>query len=696
MTENNLRFSITWNILHLLGEQLYSNHYSALSELIANGLDAKATEIKVIIDQKDGEEKSLIEVLDNGHGMNFTDLEYYTRLGVDRRVEHKAHSSESNENLIMGRKGVGKLAGFYRSKGYRLGTKAKDSDVYFYEIMEPTTPEDQKKPIAFTKVDESHFQSSKGIELFAKQPTGTLIQMWEVDLRKHGRQKSENYKRIEVLVEKLSQQFAATFNNQPRLVLLHRAPDSSEFIDIELQRKYEPQKNLLYILASSEDPSDYSFENPKGIKVRVRNVDDPVQQEYISFNDSPEYAESDDQVPTTFDVKGWIGLNATIDKKLAGENNKSVKDLGFFPDCELRLYVRKKLAIRNLMPFLKLTATYANYIEGEIECDFLDDDALDDIATLSRQSIEENDPRFIAFTSFVREKARHLINKRNELNEVTNKKHVDATAAASQQYLDAALKLLGDNDQLRNKFKNLHNSHVNSIAHTYKDKRLVFISHVTKEKAVADIIYKTLIARGADESEIFYTASPYFSTYHNHRGYTLDEQLRSALMGAETAVLYVCTKGFRNSDYCMFEAGAGWLLHSSDQTHFVVEDFKYVPQPISKNAEQANNIYVPPPDGLKAAPSPEFLASYNSVCAQINRVIGFLNEGRQKFKTRTETIKAIELGSGIPLDKEIIKLWEESYKYLEERKKEEEKTEQESFVKGLFERINGNPQIEER
>ena len=35
-------FNFTWAALNLLGKSLYSNAWAAISELVANGLDAKA------------------------------------------------------------------------------------------------------------------------------------------------------------------------------------------------------------------------------------------------------------------------------------------------------------------------------------------------------------------------------------------------------------------------------------------------------------------------------------------------------------------------------------------------------------------------------------------------------------------------------------------------------------------------------
>lgn len=45
-------FNFTWAALNLLGKSLYSNAWAAISELVANGLDAKATRVSVFIDAR--------------------------------------------------------------------------------------------------------------------------------------------------------------------------------------------------------------------------------------------------------------------------------------------------------------------------------------------------------------------------------------------------------------------------------------------------------------------------------------------------------------------------------------------------------------------------------------------------------------------------------------------------------------------
>lgn len=65
---SDYKFSFGYLALKMLGKTLYSNPFAALSELIANGFDAKANKVWVYLDIRD-KANSTIVVIDNGEGM---------------------------------------------------------------------------------------------------------------------------------------------------------------------------------------------------------------------------------------------------------------------------------------------------------------------------------------------------------------------------------------------------------------------------------------------------------------------------------------------------------------------------------------------------------------------------------------------------------------------------------------------------
>ena len=97
--------------LELLGTQMYKRRDTALAELVANAWDAGASNVSLTIPTTGYDPStSEITISDNGVGMNEDQVQSeYLVVGRNRR-------SDGGEPLanrkVMGRKGIGKLAGF--------------------------------------------------------------------------------------------------------------------------------------------------------------------------------------------------------------------------------------------------------------------------------------------------------------------------------------------------------------------------------------------------------------------------------------------------------------------------------------------------------------------------------------------------------------------------------------------------------
>lgn len=94
-----------------LGLSMYRGAVPVIGELIANTWDADATEVHVTIPfGKHLEEDDELRVKDNGRGMTWEECqEHYLVVGRDRRT---VSDRSDGGRAVMGRKGIGKLAGF--------------------------------------------------------------------------------------------------------------------------------------------------------------------------------------------------------------------------------------------------------------------------------------------------------------------------------------------------------------------------------------------------------------------------------------------------------------------------------------------------------------------------------------------------------------------------------------------------------
>ena len=117
-TNDAIFFNFSYSALKLLGKNLYSNAANAISELVANAIDAKAPEVYVYINMSD-KQHSVIEIIDSGTGMNYADLaDKYVWIGRNKRNDSEL--SDSEKQTVMGRKGIGKLAALYLSNKYYM------------------------------------------------------------------------------------------------------------------------------------------------------------------------------------------------------------------------------------------------------------------------------------------------------------------------------------------------------------------------------------------------------------------------------------------------------------------------------------------------------------------------------------------------------------------------------------------------
>ncbi|MCF6378162.1 ATP-binding protein [Nocardioides KLBMP 9356] len=108
-----LEMSFAGSLVKHLGLQMYSGAVPALAELVSNAWDADATRVSLTIplDTPIGPDAEIV-VRDDGEGMSFSEVrDKYLLLGRDRREADGDRTRQSNRP-VLGRKGIGKLAGF--------------------------------------------------------------------------------------------------------------------------------------------------------------------------------------------------------------------------------------------------------------------------------------------------------------------------------------------------------------------------------------------------------------------------------------------------------------------------------------------------------------------------------------------------------------------------------------------------------
>ncbi len=388
-TAERIEFNFTCYALKLLGHNLYSNPWTAVSEIVANGIDAKASNIYILVDLFN-KESAQIEVLDDGYGMTYQDLcDKYTIIGRNKRIDNPEDKS------ILGRKGVGKLAALYLSDNYYLFTKnSNEKSAWQVDLR---NAKDNDIPALETYSGSEIINSA---EKWKALSSGTLIKLTDVDLKKVGPE------RLKALPVMLSDYYLSDIISC-KINVCVRYSEQQEIVFLPIQKRisYETMyeifdntkhgyqdklKDAIYLTTKEEVPKELdvpvktirmdSFAGTKG-DIVVKNI----------------YGE---EIKAQYELKGWIGIHGSLRSEIQQRNNPDFGKIQYHPNA-IRLYVRGKLAVDNLLTYINSNQAFANYIEGEISFDILDDDRFEDISTSSREGYKKDDIRVVTLLNIV-------------------------------------------------------------------------------------------------------------------------------------------------------------------------------------------------------------------------------------------------------------------------------------------------------
>lgn len=610
--DDTASFTFSWRALKLLGRGLYSNPWSALSELVANGLDAGASEVYVYVDARN-KSNAVVEVIDNGCGMSRADIDTYVKVGHDKRKA--AMLSEHADARPKGRKGIGKLAALFLSPHFFLSTRhAEGSSSWELDAREDRVDDDEN-PTLVSVVDTDWTPND---DVWSGLATGTRLTMLGVDLTGYGPQA------IGALGTRLANQFLLPVSSTPRILLWVHTRDD------EVEPEYAPvEKNVAYnnlaaaIVNFPDDsvrPAELSDELPtmtlpvrglpggnylhtqERLPMKVRPDEDKAWPEIKDVVDLPGMTYNG----VKFVMAGWLGVHATIENAAAQENDPRFTKNRFYNPAQIRVYVRGKLASDRLLSQLGLTGTFANYIEGEISFDLLDEDTLPDIATSNRQDFDETDKRVTLLRAIVRPLARSLIQSRVNLagrisDEVDEEKLRRETASKRQFSAQVRADLdsheeisLATRDELELVITNKIQGDV-----LPKQSFRVFISHASADRPFVAFIDELLRARGARIDEIFFTSRT-GTTEVLQDDRALGEVVKRNIIDDNCLVFYMTSKNFMSSQYCLFEGGAGWATRSVSEYLKLNVDFRSIPAWLTNGRGEAllldssNNIELRP------------------------------------------------------------------------------------------------------
>lgn len=131
--KSTIPVQISYRIIELFSEGLYSSPHKAIEELVANSFDAGATHVHVLLSADLKSDGSTIAVIDDGEGMDEKGFVQHWLIGASNKRDSKVrlHGREQ-----IGKFGIGKLATFVLA--YRLSHLSKRNGRYFATTMDYT------------------------------------------------------------------------------------------------------------------------------------------------------------------------------------------------------------------------------------------------------------------------------------------------------------------------------------------------------------------------------------------------------------------------------------------------------------------------------------------------------------------------------------------------------------------------------
>lgn len=123
---SKLKISFHGRIIDHLGIQMYQSPVAAIAELISNAWDAEAEIVNINLPDQLGPD-AVITIYDTGTGMTFEQCQdRFLAVGRNRRTNYHELTAVK-QRPVLGRKGIGKFAGFGIAKVIHVATISQDT-----------------------------------------------------------------------------------------------------------------------------------------------------------------------------------------------------------------------------------------------------------------------------------------------------------------------------------------------------------------------------------------------------------------------------------------------------------------------------------------------------------------------------------------------------------------------------------------
>lgn len=365
-TSNRYEMTLSLNVLKHLGFGLYSNIAAVLSEVVANAWDADAENVSISIDtSNDGK----VTIEDDGHGMTVDDAnQKYLTVGYERRETEPR--TPRLKRPVMGRKGIGKLSLFSiarRIEVHSIKDGLKHGFVLDSDEIERNIKSEHETPYHPRPVNPEDIELERG--------TRIVLTNMKRKLQWTGK----------ALSRRLARRFSIIGAHYAFSIELDGQPVTIK------DRKYQDKLQYLWTFG----------EVGRRCYDTARNLDEHEERDNRVNKDRRYPIDAD------YTIDGWIGSAFKVGQLKEPDTSESLNNIV--------IMVRGKVAQEDILEEFGEGGLYTKYLFGEIHADFLDLDDKEDIATTSRQSLFEEDPRYQALKTKLRSELKHIQHRWTEL-----------------------------------------------------------------------------------------------------------------------------------------------------------------------------------------------------------------------------------------------------------------------------------------
>lgn len=380
---SDFEIKIDLNVLNHLGMSLYSNTPAVLTEIISNAWDADAKNVDITLDVEN--EKVIIK--DDGHGMSKDDIiNKFLKVGYARR-ESGRYKSDGLQRQVMGRKGIGKLAMF---------SLANKIQVFSHKIGQ--TPQGFE-----VDVDELQrcIKSSKQyvaniINVPKDFSIGTTIVL--MDLKK-SIDRTQTYLR-----KRLARRFSIIGPGHDFIVKINDTEITTE------DRDFLSDLEFLWEFGSSYSARVKSCKNLS----KKSLLDNKLSFEGVDYF-----------------ITGYVG---SVEKPSQLKKDPEISN------NTITVISNGRVFEEDILLEFGSAKVFTNYLVGELVADFLDENEKPDMATSSRQKLQQNDPRYPVIKGFLERTLQKIDKEWDEWRRAKGLSEVKKTSPAVSDWLDSMSK----------------------------------------------------------------------------------------------------------------------------------------------------------------------------------------------------------------------------------------------------------------